>query len=129
MICGYLACAFDLLNVGDLDAIAQARQLCDRLTVGVYSDELIEHFHGLPPIVPIGERVALLGHLRGVDAVVVHDENGSGHAERADRCFLVEGDRVPPVAGTEIIWLVPARTTASPEIREALAPKIEIGVA
>lgn len=129
MICGYLACAFDLLNVSDLDAIGQAQELCDRLTVGVYSDELIEHFHGLPAIVPMAERVELVKHIRGVDEVVVHDEVGSEVVRRADRHFLVQGDRVPPVADAAIRWLVPARTTASPQIREALAPKIEIGVA
>lgn len=129
MIRGYLACPFDLLNVGDLDAIGQARKLCDQLTVGVYSDQLIEHFYGLPAIVPIAERVALVEHVRGVDAVVVHDENGSTYAERADRFFVVEGDRVAADAGIELIWLTPARTTASQELRVALAPKLEAGVA
>ncbi|GAB3920747.1 hypothetical protein GCM10011575_17500 [Microlunatus endophyticus] len=126
MICGYLACTFDLLNVGDLDVIAQARDLCDVLTVGVYSDELVLLGSGLPPVVPLAERTALLRHVRGVDVVVVHDEHASDAA--ADRVFTVAGDPVGRVR-LDAIKLVPRRETASRELREALAPNLQRGVA
>ena len=34
---GYLVSSFDMLSVGDLSVIDQARQLCDQLVVGVLS--------------------------------------------------------------------------------------------
>ena len=42
MSVGYLADSFDLINVRDLDLIAQARARCARLVVGVFTDEYVE---------------------------------------------------------------------------------------
>lgn len=129
MICGYLACTFDLLNVGDLDVIEQARRLCDRLTVGVYSDDLVALRKGLPPVIPLAERAAMLRHVRGVDAVVVHQDNSANSAALADLRFVVDGDPVADVSGTDYVRITASRTTASREVREALAPRLESGVA
>jgi cytidyltransferase-like protein len=129
VICGYLACTFDLFNVGDLDVIQQARELCDRLTLGVYPDALVALRTGLPTVVPLTERVALLQHVKGVDAVVVHDENGTTHIDRADRIFVVDGDPLAAALGIDGHRLVPRRRTASREVAEALAPQVESGVA
>ncbi|HEX8509801.1 MAG TPA: adenylyltransferase/cytidyltransferase family protein, partial [Propionibacteriaceae bacterium] len=74
MTVGYLADSFDLLNVGHLDLIAQANDLCSHLVVGVLSDELTERVQGVRPIVPLVERAALVAHLRGVHRVVAHAE-------------------------------------------------------
>lgn len=129
MICGYLACTFDLLNVADLDVIEQARRMCDRLTVGVYSDDLVLLRKGLPAIMPLAERVALLKHVRGVDAVVVHDHHGPAHAAAAGVVFLAAGDPVADASEINGLRISARRTTASRELREALAPRLESGVA
>ncbi len=71
MIRGYLVGDFDLFNVGDLDVVAQARQQCDRLSVGVLSDEDFQLCHGQPPVVPLDERLEIVRNLRGVDAADV----------------------------------------------------------
>lgn len=42
MSVGCLADSFDLINVGDLDLIAQAGARCSRLVVGVFTDEYTE---------------------------------------------------------------------------------------
>ena len=79
MSVGYLADSFDLINVRDLDLIAQARARCTRLVVGVFTDEHAEWLFGRRPVVPLSERMAVLRHVRGVDEVVAHD---AGSARR-----------------------------------------------
>lgn len=74
MSVGYLADAFDLVNVRDLDLIAQARERCSRLVLGVHSDHFEMQTSGRRPVIPLNERMAILRHLRGIADVVVHEE-------------------------------------------------------
>lgn len=117
----YLASSFDLLNVADLDLIDQARGRCDRLTVGVFSDQYVERTTGRKPVVSIEERTALLRCVRGVDQVVVHDEADLGRLIADGTVFAVEGvhyeDRMP----SETVWLRAARETDSVALRRSLA--------
>lgn len=118
MSLGYLACSFDLLNVGHLDLIAQARSLCDRLIVGVYTDEAVERADGRPPVVPLAERTALVGHVRGVDEVVVHDAVPA--SATAATLLLIDGDAVDESFGVRELALTPRRATTSPALQAAL---------
>ncbi|MFK4085968.1 adenylyltransferase/cytidyltransferase family protein [Kribbella sp. NPDC020789] len=71
---GYLAGVFDLFHVGHLDVLERARAACDRLVVGVLTDEWAMDAWGARPFVPLVERVQILQHLRAVDEVVVIDD-------------------------------------------------------
>lgn len=117
---GYLAGAFDLLNVADLDAIDQVRGRCERLVLGVYTDEYVQHLTGRPPVVPLSERLELTSHVRGVDAVVVHDHDqlATLHAEYR----LFETAEVTDQADPSVEQIIPQRRTASRELQAALAP-------
>ena len=121
---GYLAGGFDLINVGDLDVISQARALCTQLVIGVLSDEAVLKSTGRPPVVPLVERLALVQHLRGVDKVVVHDEGDASQFRDATAVFSVlndtafSGDREP-------VLLTPNRRTASATLRRVLHPELE----
>ncbi len=118
MTVGYLANVFDLLNVRDLDLIAQAGRHSSRLVVGVFSDDFAELQFGRRPVVPMAERVALVSHVRGVHEVVTHDETTIA-ADRAARVFAVAGD--PPLRHAGETWLLtPDRETSSVLLREAL---------
>lgn len=119
---GYLARSFDLINVSDLDLIAQARRLCSRLIVGVHSDELVIQLTGRPPVVPLPERLALVAHVRGVDEVLVH-EAGSCPAD-PDAILFVNGD-LPASAPTNVVRLDSVRLTESAALRLALEPARE----
>jgi cytidyltransferase-like protein len=70
---GYLTGVFDLFHVGHLDVLEQARQQCDRLVVGVLTDDWALDAWGARPFVPVVERAQILEHLRCVDEVVVVD--------------------------------------------------------
>ena len=66
---------FDLLHVGHLRYLQQARSLGDVLVVGLNSDASTRAIKGeTRPLVPLAERQELLLALRCVDAVVTFDE-------------------------------------------------------
>jgi D-beta-D-heptose 7-phosphate kinase/D-beta-D-heptose 1-phosphate adenosyltransferase len=66
---------FDLLHVGHLAVLEQARREGDRLVVGINSDRSVSALKGpTRPIVSQVERATMLAALAAVDAVVVFDE-------------------------------------------------------
>ncbi|MEU4601829.1 adenylyltransferase/cytidyltransferase family protein [Kribbella sp. NPDC023972] len=71
---GFLAGVFDLFHVGHLDVLGRATQACDRLVVGVLTDDWAINAWGARPFVPLVERAQLLEHLRCVDEVIVVDD-------------------------------------------------------
>ncbi len=68
-IVGYTSGVFDLFHVGHLRILHNAAGLCDRLIVGVSSDELVQ-YKGKAPIVPFVERMEIVREVKGVSAVV-----------------------------------------------------------
>ncbi|WP_433021666.1 adenylyltransferase/cytidyltransferase family protein [Kribbella sp. CA-294648] len=70
---GYLTGVFDLFHVGHLDVLERASQQCDRLVVGVLTDDWAVDAWGARPFVPVIERAQILEQLRCVDEVVVVD--------------------------------------------------------
>lgn len=68
---GYVPGGFDMLHIGHLNILRAARRRCDRLVVGVATDESLTRMKGRKPVVPLKERCELLAALRFVDAVVV----------------------------------------------------------
>ena len=67
---------FDLLHPGHVAYLEVARSLGDALVVGLNSDASVRGLGKGPgrPIVAEGDRAAVLGALRAVDAVVIFDE-------------------------------------------------------
>ena len=59
-----------MFHVGHLNLIRRAREQCDRLIVGVSTDEVVISYKKHPPIVPYAERVAIVKAIRYVDEVV-----------------------------------------------------------
>lgn len=67
---------FDLLHVGHLDYLEQARRLGDALFLGLNSDRSSARLKGHGrPIVPAAERARLLAAMAPVTAVVIFDED------------------------------------------------------
>jgi len=66
---------FDLLHVGHLRYLQQARELGDALIVGLNSDRSVRANKGESrPVTPEAERAEILSALDCVDAVVVFDQ-------------------------------------------------------
>jgi len=75
---------FDLLHVGHLRRLAQARALGDRLGVAVNGDASVRRLKGAGrPLVPARQRAELLAGLACVDWVVVFTETTPLRAIRA----------------------------------------------
>ena len=119
---GYLAHSFDLINVHDLDLIAQARRHCDRLVLGVYSDELVQRQTGRPPVVPLAERLALVSHVRGVADAVVHGPDAVPFGPQV----VMFAEQADDHDGPAVIRLEVARQTESVALRDALRPVQEV---
>jgi len=113
---GYLVHTFDLLHVGDIDLVAQARERCDRLVVGVLTDDAVARLTSRRPVVPLEERAALVAHIRGVDQVVVH--GAVDHVLRAP--VLLTSAVAAPLAPRESLLLLPRRQTQSVMLRASL---------
>ncbi|MEV0290879.1 MULTISPECIES: adenylyltransferase/cytidyltransferase family protein [unclassified Kribbella] len=127
---GFLAGVFDLFHVGHLDVLGRARQACDRLVVGVLTDDWAVDAWGARPFVPLVERAQILEHLRCVDEVVVVD------AVRSDWLTGVLGAQTVFAAGgtdgvlgpeeldgipAELVSVLPTgRASRSPILRAAI---------
>lgn len=70
----YTSGSWDLLHLGHINMIRRSRELGDRLIVGVSTDELIEAYKGMKPIIPFEERLELIRALRWADEVVVQHQ-------------------------------------------------------
>ena len=66
---GYAPGAFDLFHVGHLNILRMAKEQCDFLVAGVVSDEMFERVRGVPPFVPVDERLEIVRHITFVDEV------------------------------------------------------------
>jgi cytidyltransferase-like protein len=88
---GCLTGVFDLFHVGHLDVLEHARQRCDRLVVGVLTDEWAENAWGARPFVPLVERTEIVRHLRCVDEAVVVDSIDTAWSAEVRTIFAADG--------------------------------------
>ena len=66
---GYTTGVFDLFHIGHLNLLRNARSLCDRLIVGVTTDELVS-YKNKKPVIPFVERMEIVRSCQYVDAVI-----------------------------------------------------------
>jgi rfaE bifunctional protein nucleotidyltransferase chain/domain len=75
---------FDLLHVGHIRYLEDARRLGDVLFVGINSDGAVARLKGAGrPLMPAAERIEILSALRVVDHVVVFDDDTADALIRA----------------------------------------------
>lgn len=70
---GYAPGIYDLFHVGHLNIFREARAFCDRLVVGVLSDEMAQRTKGTIPVIPQDERLDIVQSIRFVDEAVLED--------------------------------------------------------
>lgn len=85
---------FDVLHVGHLRILQRARELGDRLVVGVSSDALNVSKKGREPVFAQDERCELVANLKCVDEVFVEEslELKRAYLEKYGADVLVMGD-------------------------------------
>lgn len=69
-IVGYVPGGFDMFHIGHLNILRAARDRCDRLVVGVATDDALVAMKGRAPVIPLVERMEIVSSLRFVDDVV-----------------------------------------------------------
>lgn len=69
MIIGYTSGVFDLFHIGHLNILRNAKSVCDKLIVGVTTDELVSYKHK-KAVIPFHERIEIVRNIKYVDAVV-----------------------------------------------------------
>ena len=70
MIIGYTTGVFDLFHIGHLNLLKNAKAMCDKLIVGVTTDELIVEYKKKHAIIPFHERVEIVRNIKCVDSVI-----------------------------------------------------------
>lgn len=123
---------FDVLHVGHVRMLAEARGMCDVLVVALNTDESVREAKGPgQPMVPLEERMEVVAALRGVDYVTSFPEPTAGPLIEALKPDLqVKGtdrtlDTVPEREiverhGGRIVFCGDAKTHSSSELRERL---------
>jgi len=90
-IVGYTTGVFDLFHVGHLRLLQRAKSRCDRLIVGVSTDELVMTYKNKKPVIPFKERLEIVSALKCVDEVVPQkhrDKIAAYHEIKFDVMFV-----------------------------------------
>lgn len=72
MVIGYTTGVFDLFHMGHLNMLKNAKSMCDRLIVGVTTDELVSYKHK-QAVIPFEERLEIVRNIQFVDAAIPQD--------------------------------------------------------
>ncbi|MDD3876069.1 MAG: adenylyltransferase/cytidyltransferase family protein [Bacteroidales bacterium] len=133
MIIGYLPGTFDLFHIGHLNIILNARSQCDKLIVGVNTDEVCFQAKNKYPVIPFEERIKIVEAIKYVDSVVKQDTTDrfvSWEKNKFDVIFVgddlkgtekwnkfeVEFSKV----GVKVIFFPYTKTTSSTLVRKVL---------
>ena len=70
---GYTQGTFDMFHIGHLNLLRNAKNQCDKLIVGVNSDDLVQNYKHKKPVIDENERAEIIKELRCVDGVIICD--------------------------------------------------------
>jgi len=69
MLIGYTSGVYDLFHIGHLNLLRNAKGMCDKLIVGVTTDELVS-YKNKRAVIPYNERVEIVRSIKYVDSVI-----------------------------------------------------------
>tara|TARA_B110000483_G_C17934162_1_gene442008 strand:+ start:225 stop:641 length:417 start_codon:yes stop_codon:yes gene_type:complete len=69
MVIGYTSGVYDLFHIGHLNLLRNAKGMCDKLIVGVTSDDLVS-YKNKKAVIPHNERIEIVRAIEYVDSVV-----------------------------------------------------------
>ena len=73
MVIGYTSGVYDLFHIGHLNLLRNAKGMCDKLIVGVTTDELVI-YKNKKAVIPFHERMEIVRSIRYVDSVVPQED-------------------------------------------------------
>lgn len=71
---GYISGVFDMFHMGHLNLIRRSKERCDKLIVGILTDELVAKHKNKWPTIHLNERLEIVRALKYVDEVDVTTE-------------------------------------------------------
>lgn len=75
LIVGYTTGVYDLFHVGHLNNLKSSKSLCDKLIVGVSTDELVNKNKKKKPVIPFNERIEIVRNISFVDLCVPQEDD------------------------------------------------------
>ena len=133
MVIGYTQGTFDMFHIGHLNLLKNAKAQCDFLVVGVNSDELVKQYKNKSVVVPLAERMVIVGAIKFVDRVVkceTLDKKIAFDAIRFHKIFIgddwkgnlrwEETGRLMKSLGAELVYLPHTQGTSSTMLRNKL---------
>jgi len=84
MIIGYTSGVYDLFHIGHLNLLKNAKGMCDRLIVGVTTDDL-SLYKGKKPLIPFEDRIEIVRSIKYVDAAVPQET-----MDKAEMCKKIK---------------------------------------
>ena len=73
MIIGYTTGVYDLFHIGHLNILRNAKAMCDKLIVGVTSDELVK-YKNKKAVIPFEERIEIVRNIKYVDVAIPQED-------------------------------------------------------
>ncbi|MDC0044220.1 adenylyltransferase/cytidyltransferase family protein [Candidatus Pelagibacter sp.] len=73
MIIGYTSGVYDLFHIGHLNMLRNAKSMCDKLIVGVTTDELV-NYKFKKSVIPFNERIEIIRSINYVDSAIPQTE-------------------------------------------------------
>lgn len=75
LIIGYTTGVFDLFHVGHINILKSSKSLCDKLIVGISTDELVKKNKNKNPVIPFLERIEIVRNISFVDLCVPQEND------------------------------------------------------
>ena len=82
MIIGYTTGVFDLFHVGHVRILKNAKAMCDKLVVGVSTDEHVSEYKGKKAVIPFAERLEVVSQSKYCDVAVAQTSGDKLEAYR-----------------------------------------------
>jgi glycerol-3-phosphate cytidylyltransferase len=130
---GYTTGVFDLFHVGHVRLLKNSKAMCDRLIVGVSTDELVRESKNKRPVIPFSERLEIVRNMNSVDVAVpqyTKDKLDAWNRYKFDLMFVGDDwyksenwkvlDTQFEDLGVRIIYFPYTSTTSSTLINEVL---------
>lgn len=61
---------YDMFHIGHVNALRNAKKMCDTLIVGVHTDEVVQQYKNKTPIIPFEERIEVIKAVKYPDIVI-----------------------------------------------------------
>ena len=136
MVIGYTTGVFDLFHIGHLNILKKSKSMCDRLIVGVTTDELMIKYKKKEAVIPFEERIEIVQSIKYVDLTIPQESMNKIDAwKRLKFNVMFVGDdwydsekwknieKELSAFGAEVVYFPYTKTTSSTLINQILEEK------